>query len=46
MNKHETALELHKILERLATFAAAPDAKEMILALEPTSDLEDAEHLL
>ena len=46
MNKHETALELNKILERLATFAAAPDAKEMILALEPTGDLEDAEHLL
>ena len=46
MNKHYIALELDKVLEKLAAFAAAGDTKEMALALRPAEDLEDAEKLL
>ena len=36
MNKKQNkALEFDKILERLASFVACPDAKEMALQLEP-----------
>jgi DNA mismatch repair protein MutS2 len=38
-------LELDKILQRLSAFAGSVDAKEMILALEPQSDLDDAQRL-
>ncbi len=47
MNKKQTkALEFDKILERLASFVACPDAKEMALQLEPADNLQDAQRLL
>lgn len=46
MNKHYIALELDKVLTKLSSFASAADAKEMILALRPVSDLEDVERLM
>ncbi|MBQ7541813.1 MAG: endonuclease MutS2 [Clostridia bacterium] len=39
MNKHLLALELDKVLARLAEFAACPDAKEAALALRPETEL-------
>ena len=45
MDRHYIALELDKILQRLAAFAASPDAKELIAQLEPQSDLDDAQRL-
>ena len=46
LNKHQKALELDKILERLATHVTCADAKELALALEPAKQLYDAEALL
>lgn len=47
MNKKQTkSLEFDKILERLASFVACPDAKEMALQLEPADNLQDAQRLL
>ncbi len=46
MNKHYIALELDKVLTNLSSFASAADAKEMILALRPVSDLEAVERLM
>lgn len=47
MNKKQNkALEFDKILERLASFVACPDAKEMALQLEPADNLQDAQRLL
>ena len=40
MNKHFEALELPKILERLAGFTACPDAREAALALSPNEYFE------
>ena len=45
MDRHYISLELDKILQRLAAFAASPDAKEQILLLEPQSDLDDVQRL-
>ena len=45
MDRHYISLELDKILQRLAAFAGSVDAKEMILALEPQSDLDDVQWL-
>lgn len=45
-DKHYKALEFDKIRERLATYVACPDAKEMALTLTPADNLYDAEHLL
>ena len=45
MDRHYISLELDKILQRLAAFAGSVDAKEMILALEPQSDLDDVQLL-
>ena len=45
MDRHYIALELDKILQRLAAFAASPDAKEQLLQLEPQSDLDDVQRL-
>ena len=45
MDRHYISLELDKILQRLSAFAGSVDAKEMILALEPQSDLDDAQRL-
>ena len=45
-NKHYLALDYDKILDILETFVACPDAKELALALEPTTTLKEAERLL
>ena len=45
MDRHYIALELDKILQRLAAFAASPDAKELISQLEPQTDLDDVQRL-
>ncbi|MGN0486820.1 MAG: endonuclease MutS2 [Acutalibacteraceae bacterium] len=39
MNKHHIALELPKVLDRLADFTSCEDAKEAALNLEPESNL-------
>lgn len=39
MNKHHIALELPKVLDRLASFTSCEDAKEAALNLEPESNL-------
>lgn len=46
MNKHYEALELPKILERLAGFTACPDAREAALALSPQNEYFEAQSLL
>ena len=46
MNKHFEALELPKILERLAGFTACPDAHEAALALSPKNEYFEAQSLL
>ena len=46
MNKHFEALELPKILERLAGFTACPDAREAALALSPKNEYFEAQSLL
>lgn len=46
MNKHFEALELPKILERLAGFTACPDAREAALALSPQNEYFEAQSLL
>lgn len=46
MNKHFEALELPKILERLAGFTACPDARETALALSPKNEYFEAQSLL
>ena len=46
MNKHFEALELPKILERLAGFTACPDASEAALALSPKNEYFEAQSLL
>jgi len=43
MNRHLTALEFDKILERLAQFTACPDAHELALSLRPESDIDLAQ---
>ena len=43
MNRHLTALEFDKILERLAQFTACPDARELALSLRPESDIDLAQ---
>ena len=45
MDRHYISLELDKILQRLSAFTGSVDAKEMIHALEPQSDLDDAQRL-
>jgi len=39
-------LELHVVLEKLSACAGSADGKNACLALVPTSDLEDVQHLL
>ena len=46
MQKHHLALELDKVLLRLADYTACPDAREAALALTPESDLGLAQSLL
>ena len=46
MNKHFEALELPKILERLAGFTVCPDAREAALALSPKNEYFEAQSLL
>lgn len=46
MNKHFEALELPKILERLAGFTACPDAREAALTLSPKNEYFEAQSLL
>lgn len=46
MNKHYLALDFDKVLERLADFAACPDAKEAALNLKPESNLDLANVLM
>ena len=46
MNKHHLALELDKVLLRLADFTACPDAREMALTLQPETDVNLAGALL
>lgn len=46
MNKHYEALELPKILERLAALTACEEAHEQALALTPATDFFEAERLL
>ena len=41
MNKYYRSLELHKILEMLEAQASNERTKEMALALEPSSDLDE-----
>ena len=46
MNKHHLALELDKVLSRLAEFTACSDAKEAALALQPETDVHLARALM
>ena len=46
MQKHHLALELDKVLLRLADFTACPDAREAALALQPETDLHLAQALM
>ena len=46
MNKHLIALEFDKVLERLAEFAACPDAKELALNMKPETNLALANALM
>ena len=46
MNKHYEALELPKILEKLANLTACADAHEAALALEPQTEYYEAQRLL
>ncbi len=46
MNKHHLALELDKVLLRLADFTACPDAREAALTLQPETDVHLAGVLL
>ena len=46
MNRHLKALEFDKILERLSTFTACPDAVEMVKNLKPATELWEASELL
>lgn len=46
MNRHYIALELDKILSRLAHFAGSADAKEQIASLAPQSELDLAQVLI
>ncbi len=46
MNKHHEALELPKILERLAALTACEEAHEQALSLTPATDFFEAERLL
>ena len=46
MNKHYEALELPKILEKLAALTACADAHEAALALEPQTEYYEAQRLL
>ncbi len=46
MNKHHLALELDKVLVRLADFTACPDAREMALTITPETDVHLAGALL
>jgi DNA mismatch repair protein MutS2 len=46
MQRHRAALELDKILQRLAEFAACSDAKKRIMKLEPETELFAAKVLI
>ena len=46
MNRHFTALDFDKILERLADRTSCPDAADMAMELVPAKDLASAQKLL
>ena len=46
MQKHHLALELDKVLLRLAEYTACPDARELALSLTPETDLHLAQALM
>ncbi|HIQ81163.1 MAG TPA: endonuclease MutS2 [Candidatus Scatavimonas merdigallinarum] len=46
MNKHEKALELDKILDRLSQETTCPDARDLALRLEPVHNAAQARRLL
>ncbi len=46
MNKHYIAVELDKVLAKLRTFASSEDAKELVDALKPETNLDLAEALM
>ena len=46
MNKHLTALEFNKILERLAEFTCCEDSRELALGLRPVHRLDEAQALM
>ncbi len=46
MNKHLTALEFDKILERLAEFTCCEDSREMALGQRPRHRLDEAQALM
>lgn len=46
MNRHYKALELDKILSRLADYTACKDARQMALTLEPQTDADMARALM
>ncbi len=46
MDKHFLALELDKVLEKLAEYTACPDARALALSVEPQTDLDLARALM
>ena len=46
MQRHHLALELDKVLLRLADYTACPDAREAALSIAPESDLDLAQALM
>ena len=46
MDKHFLALELDKVLEKLAEYTACPDARELALSTQPQTDLDLARALM
>lgn len=46
MNRHERALELDKILDRLSQETTCPDARDLALRLEPVHNVTQAQRLL
>ena len=46
MNRNYEALELNTVLDMLANETTCEDARELALALNPTTDLNEAKMLL
>ncbi|MCI8649539.1 MAG: endonuclease MutS2 [Anaerotruncus sp.] len=46
MNKHYKAIELDKILERLAHLCSCADSRALALAIQPETDLSDVRRLM